>query len=75
MSGFPRVPSTRRTRPLWERFAVSPLYGLTEFLMAGEAISDSDVHELRALRNQAEAFVRAFDVRAAQAAAQGELVE
>lgn len=63
MNGLPRVASTVRRRPVWERFVLGGMERLTEWLMSGDEVSAADLQDLNALRQRARAFDAALTAR------------
>ena len=65
MTGLPRVPSTLRRRPIWERMTLQPLERMTEWVMSGDEISADDLKDMKALVQRAAALGRAIEAREA----------
>lgn len=65
MTGLPRVPSSLRRRPVWERMTLRPLEGLTEWVMSGAEISADELADLKSLCQRADALKRAIEAREA----------
>lgn len=65
MTGLPRVKSTLRTRPVWERMTVQPIERMTEWVMSGAEIGEADLQDMKALVQRASALGRAIEAREA----------
>lgn len=63
MTGLPRVHSTLRRRPVWDRMVLGGVESLTQWLMSGAECSEEDLHDMRALRARLRAFDQALDAR------------
>lgn len=61
--GLPRVASTVRRRLVWEVMILGALERLTDWLMSGNEVSDSDLQDLIALRQRLRAFDNALTAR------------
>ena len=75
MPRFPRVPSSRRKRLIWETMILGGLERLTETLRDGRDFDDEDVADLIALAHRCNALSAAVEARIGQARAQGEMFE
>lgn len=67
MTGLPRIRSTVRRRPVWEKFVLGGLERITEWLMGGDEVTESDLDDLRAMRMRTRAFENALAAREAAA--------
>jgi hypothetical protein len=63
MTGLPRVHSTVRRRPVWERVILGGIESMTEWLMRGDDVSEADLIDMRALRQRLRAFDMALEAR------------
>lgn len=63
MTGLPRVQSTLRRRPVWDRMVLGGVESLTQWLMSGADCSEEDLHDMRQLRIRLRAFDQALDAR------------
>ncbi len=63
MTGLPRVHSTLRRRPVWDRVLLGGIENLTSWLMSGNEVSEDDLRDLRALRARLQGFAMALDAR------------
>jgi hypothetical protein len=63
MSGLPRVHSTLRRRPVWDRVLLGGIENMTTWLMSGAEVSADDLHDMRALRLRLRAFDQALEAR------------
>lgn len=63
MTGLPRVHSTLRRRPVWDRVLLGGIENLTSWLMSGSEVTDDDLRDLRALRARLRGFDMALDAR------------
>jgi len=63
MTGLPRVHSTLRRRPVWDRVLLGGLENMTQWLMSGAEVSADDLSDMRALRSRLQGFANALDAR------------
>lgn len=75
MSGLPRVPSNVRRRLVWEAVVLGGLERLTERLMSGDEIPETDLQDMIALRQRLRAFDRALTARETAAGITDEVIE
>jgi hypothetical protein len=67
MAGLAKIRSNLRRRPVWERFVLGGFERLTEWLMSGDEVGETDLEDLRALRMRVQGFDRALTAREAAA--------
>ena len=63
MTGLPRVNSTLRRRPVWDRVILGGIESLTSWLMIGAEVSEDDLRDMRALRARLRGFEQALEAR------------
>ena len=63
MTGLPRVHSTLRRRPVWDRVLLGGLENMTQWLMSGAEVSADDLADMRALRSRLQGFANALEAR------------
>lgn len=63
MTGLPRVSSTLRRRPVWDRVILGGIESLTQWLMSGAEVTEEDLRDMRALRARLRGFEMALDAR------------
>ena len=63
MTGLPRVHSTLRRRPVWDRVLLGGIENMTQWLMSGAEVSADDLADMRALRLRLRAFDQALEAR------------
>ena len=63
MTGLPRVNSTLRRRPVWDRVILGGIESMTQWLMAGAEVSEDDLRDMRALRARLRGFEMALEAR------------
>lgn len=63
MTGLPRIQSTLRRRPVWDRVILGGIEGLTQWLMSGAECGEDDLHDMRQLRIRLRAFDQALEAR------------
>lgn len=63
MTGLPRIQSTTRRRPVWDRVILGGIESLTAWLMGGAEVSEEDLRDLRALRARLRGFEHALEAR------------
>jgi hypothetical protein len=63
MTGLPRVQSTIRRRPVWDRVLLGGIESMTAWLMSGAEVTEDDLRDMRALRARLRGFENALDAR------------
>ena len=72
MTGLPKVNSTLKRRPVWDRVILGGIESLTSWLMSGAEVSEDDLRDLRALRARLRGFEMALEARERAAGIMGE---
>jgi len=63
MNGLPRVHSTLRRRPVWDRVLLGGIENMTQWLMSGAEVTADDLSDMRALRSRLQGFANALEAR------------
>ena len=63
MTGLPRIQSTMRRRPVWDRVLLGGIESMTSWLMSGAEVTEDDLRDMRALRARLRGFEHALEAR------------